>query len=218
MKDISGKTAIVTGFRHRHRHRDGARRGSRQRGHGRHPERCGRAGGARPVWHEQARHGGAGGRDAGAIGHRRTGSGARLRQAPHRLQQRRCADARQHHPSVAHPQPLDREGANSPFTIALSPPRSAPILQVRSGLTPFAPIPAVSGTAMEPRASTLGAGAGLTSPISGLKSTSGCIAVLHAPFRQPPIAARLDARCLATHWTLGRRPEQIAFFVMTTAQ
>jgi hypothetical protein len=147
-------------------------------------------------------------------------SRARLRQAPHRLQQRRRADARQHHPSVAHPQPLDRECAQ--FAVydrpAATPERTNLAGSVR--LDPFAPFPAVSGTAMEPRASTLGAGAGLTSPISGLKSTSGCIAALHAPFRQPPIAARLDAHCLATHWSraLGRRPEQMAFFVMTTAQ
>jgi len=63
----------------------------------------------------------------------------RLRQAPHRLEQRRCADARQHHPSVAHPQPLDREGAQfAVYDRSVASPE-CPNLAGSVRLDPFAP-------------------------------------------------------------------------------
>ena len=84
--------------RHRARHCDSARRGRRQCGHGRYSERRGRSGGAWPFRHQQARHAGQDRCDPGAIGARRARrSRAQFRQAPHRLQQCRRADAR--HPA-----------------------------------------------------------------------------------------------------------------------
>ena len=83
------------GHRARHRHRAG--RGRRQCRHGRHSEGRGRAGGARPVRHQQAGDAGADRCDPGAIGARRAGRGrAQFRQIAYRLQQCRRADARHH--------------------------------------------------------------------------------------------------------------------------